>query len=55
MDKLYTLKETLEILKVSRMTLYRIMDAGGLKPLKIGGKLKFTEKSIQKFIDSFKK
>jgi excisionase family DNA binding protein len=55
MDKLYTLKDAMDYLKVSRTTLYRIMKQQGLMPIKVGGSIRFTEKELQRFIDALRK
>lgn len=54
MDKLYTIKETLDILRISRTTLYRLIDKGELTPVKISKKVLFTEEEINKFIENIK-
>lgn len=52
MDKLYTIKETMELLKISKANLYRLMSAGDIKPVKLGGRTLFKESEIERFIDS---
>lgn len=47
MDEFLTLKETLGRLKVSRATLYRMMDRGELASSKVGKLLRFRESDIE--------
>jgi excisionase family DNA binding protein len=54
-EKLYTVKEVLDILRISRATLYRHIDNGLLKPLKLGGKVLFTEGDLNNLIKRLKK
>lgn len=51
---LYTTKEAMEILKVSRTTLYRIVKNGDLKSIKVGGGIRFTEDEINRYLDDLK-
>lgn len=52
MDKLYTIKETMELLKISKANLYRLMSAGKIKYVKLGGRTLFKESELERFIDS---
>ena len=52
MEKLYTIKEACEILKVSRATLYRIIGKQDLLPVKVGGSVRFKESELNRFIES---
>lgn len=52
MEKLHTVKEVCDILKVSRAKLYLLINDGSLKPVKIGKKTLFRESEIQRFIES---
>jgi excisionase family DNA binding protein len=54
-EKLYTVKEAMEILRVSHATLYRHISAGLIKPVKFGGKVLFTEKELDRVIKHMKK
>ncbi len=54
MEQLYTVKETAGILKVSRATLYRLIDRGLLRSVKIGRKTLFTEEELKNLIDKMK-
>ena len=51
MDRLYTIKETYELLKVSRAKLYLLIKDGSLKPVKIGKKTIFKESELNRFIE----
>ena len=55
MDKLYTLKELTGILKVSRATVYRLIEQGYIKPIKLGGKVLFVENEIEALIEKLKR
>jgi excisionase family DNA binding protein len=54
-EKLYTLNEVLEILRVSRATLYRHIDSGLIKPVKLGRRVLFPESEIDRLIKRLKK
>lgn len=49
-DKLYTLQEVADYLKVSRQTIYNYVTAKRLKASKIGKEYRVTEKDLQAFI-----
>lgn len=49
--KLYDLKETARIVKVTRQTLYNHIRAGRLKATKIGKEYKITEKNLMQYIE----
>jgi len=51
---LYTTKEAMELLKVSRTTLYRLVKNQGLKSIKVGGTIRFTEDEINRFLEELK-
>mgnify|MGYP000889779530 CR=1 FL=1 len=51
---LYTTKEAMGMLKVSRTTLYRIVKNGDLKPIKVGSGIRFTEDEINRYLDELK-
>lgn len=53
-EKLYTVKEVLDILRISRATLYRHMETGLIKPLKLGRKVLFTEEVLNNLIERLK-
>jgi excisionase family DNA binding protein len=52
MEKLYTVKETCEILRVSRAKLYLLINDGSLRPVKIDKKTVFKESELQRFMES---
>jgi len=54
MDRLYTIKETVGLLKISRANLYQRIARGELKPLKIGKRTLFVEDELQGFIERLK-
>ena len=54
MEKLFTIKEVCEMLKVSRATLYRIIEKNGPSPVKVGGGIRFKESELNRFIESLK-
>lgn len=49
--KLYSLQELAKLLEVSERTLHNYIKSGKIKGVKIGGKWKFTEESLKKFIN----
>lgn len=49
-----TLQEVMSRLKVSRATVYRLMDQGELHPFKIGGSLRFDEEDLEAYIERCK-
>lgn len=49
---LLTLTQVLEILHISRMTLYRHLRAGNLPHVKIGRRVLFRKADVEKFISS---
>jgi excisionase family DNA binding protein len=51
MEKLYTIKETMDILKVSRTKLYLLVKDELILPVKIGRKSLFKESELNRFIE----
>lgn len=51
-DNLLTIQQVMDRLKLGRSTVYRLIDAGKLRPVKIGKALRFREQDIQAFISS---
>jgi len=49
--KLYSLQELAKLLEVSERTMHNYIKAGKIKGVKIGGKWKFTEENLKKFIN----
>lgn len=52
MDELFTVKEVLAKLKITRATLYRYMAQGKITPVKLGGRTMFKESDLDAFIQS---
>jgi len=52
MEKLFTIGEVAEMLRVSKPTVYRLMSGEELKSVKIGGRTLFKESELKKFIDN---
>lgn len=48
--KLMTIQEVMESLKVSRSTIYRLIDAGLLRRVKVGGASRITEESVMGYL-----
>jgi len=53
-ERLFTMAEVMEMLRISRTTLYRHISAGLIKPVKFGGKVLFTEKELERVIKHMK-
>ena len=54
MEKIYTINETFALLRISRAKLYKLIDDGSLKPIKLGGRRLFTESELTRFIEKLK-
>lgn len=54
-EKLYTIKEVMDMLRISRTTLYRHIESGLIKPLKLGGKVLFAESELNRLLTRLKK
>lgn len=54
MDKLYTIKETQELLKVSRAKVYLLIKDGSIQPIKLGKRTLFPESELNRFIEELK-
>lgn len=50
--KVYTATETCELLKITKRTLYRYLEAGNIKGFRVGREYRFTEDDIKDFIES---
>lgn len=50
--KLYTVNELLEMLQVSRKTMYKYIADEKIKGSKVGNKWLFTEKQVNDFLES---
>jgi excisionase family DNA binding protein len=55
MEKLYTIKETADLLRISKATLFRLMAESTITPIKLGKRSLFTEEEITRFINTLKK
>lgn len=55
-EKLYTLQEVADYLKVTRQTIYNYVTAGKLKATKLAGRKEYrvTEKDLQDFMNAGK-
>lgn len=49
---LYTVKETEQVLRTSRATVYRLMKAGDLEGVRVKGSRRFTVRSVEQYITS---
>lgn len=54
-DKLLTVNEIIEILKVSKLTIYRYIKAGKLPAYKVGRDYRITQKDFTGFMQSNRK
>ncbi len=52
--ELLTVEELMKTLRISRPTLYRLLKAGKLEPVRIGKRVLFESKDIRAFIDRSK-
>lgn len=52
MDKLFTIKEAAEILRVSRAKIYLLIKDGKLNAVKLDKKTLFKESELNRFIES---
>ena len=50
MEKVYTVKEITEYLKLHKTTVFRMIKDGRLKAIKIGKEYRFKETDIQEFL-----
>lgn len=50
--KVYTLEEVMDILKVSRRTIYNYIKADQLKAIKVGREWRVTEKALAAFLET---
>jgi excisionase family DNA binding protein len=54
MEKIYTVNETFSLLRISRAKLYKLIEDGSLKPIRLGGRTLFTESELTRFIEKLK-
>ena len=51
-NNLLTVPEACRYLSISRATLYRLMDAGNIRRVRIGGSVRFRPDDLDAFIDA---
>jgi excisionase family DNA binding protein len=49
--KVYTAKETMDLLKVTKRTLYNYIKAGQIKAIKCGREWRITEEALKEFLE----
>lgn len=49
--KVYTTEEALEVLKVTKRTLYRYIKAGQIKAVRLGREYRITEDALRDFLE----
>lgn len=54
MDELLTIRDTMRILRVSRSTLFNLMNAGALPSVKIGRSRRFKSSDLTAFIEALR-
>ena len=55
MEKLYKIEEVAQMLRLSTSCIYKKVESGEIKSLKIGTAVRFTEANISDYIDKCKK
>jgi len=50
MDKYYTIKEVMELLKLSDETIYRHIRSGKLKAIRVGNQWRVSQKALNAFM-----
>jgi len=53
-DKMHTIAEVMEILKISRITLYRYIKSKKLSAYKLGREYRIKQEDLQKFLEHAK-
>jgi excisionase family DNA binding protein len=53
-EKLLTVRDLMNVLRISRPTLYRLLKSGKLKPVRIGKRTLFDANDIRAFIEQSK-
>lgn len=53
MDELLTLEELAEYLKISKHTLYKMVEKGKLPALKIANQWRFKKKKIEEWLEAY--
>lgn len=51
MPKYYTVKEVADLLKVSKMTVYRLIEAGDIEHLKVQRSFRISEDALREYIE----
>jgi excisionase family DNA binding protein len=54
-EKIYTIDEIVELLKVTRRTVYSYVKNKGLKTMKVGKYLRVHERDLKDFLKNFEK
>lgn len=54
LTKIYTIEEVVEILKVTRRTVYNYLKEGKLNAVKLGRSWRVTEEELNRFINNLK-
>ncbi len=54
MERLLTTKDLQRILQVDRITIYRMLDAGELPGIKVGGQWRFPEQAVENWLQGVK-
>jgi excisionase family DNA binding protein len=52
MNRLLTISETAKVLGVSRTTIYRFINDGKLKSVRVGCRLRFRQQDIEDFVNA---
>lgn len=55
LEELLTTEQVLDILKISRRTLYRYVEKGALRAYKFGRDLRFKKSDVKAFIEAHEK
>lgn len=50
-NSLLTIEEVVKMLRITRPTLYKIMNNNGIDVVRIGGRVLFTENAINEYIE----
>lgn len=50
MERMFTVKEAMEILNLSKSTIYRLVENGTIKAVKIGGSIRIPQAELRRFI-----
>ena len=53
-EELFTVKQVLALLKISRAKLYSLMEKGTIKPVKLDKRTLFPETELTRFIEELK-